>query len=410
MEDPYQILNLEPDSHIDEVHRAFGYIHKLYHPDKGGNSAEYLRFLQAYRTIVNMHEVQNNHSRQLAAAPVQCRQQSVTPDDYTYNVDELAAAAKDRDAKEYKRQYSQVTAEAERITPMFGRGASFNSQTFNKVFMQMKKRHRKKEHGPEEPDAAVVGGNGVELSDPQCRKEQSEYDQAFESCPQNPQNYSRAYLESLKSEPDPTAVDKLSMAEMKQRMASYQMAQLAGNKERMPPPQSMPADIQGAMTHQSMRDRDQFSRMLELRNPMITTYPPPQQHYPPPQPHYQQPHQPQMQQQHYQHQQQPQQHYQQPQMQQQQPQPQMQQPHYQQPQMQQQQPHPQMQQPHYQQPQMQQQHQQPPQQSTSIKMIGRPPPIKKSKARVEPDEITAMRKIIKQQERLIQQMIGAQPK
>ena len=44
MEDPYQVLNLDPKSSIDEVNKAYFYIAKIYHPNKGGSESEFLRF------------------------------------------------------------------------------------------------------------------------------------------------------------------------------------------------------------------------------------------------------------------------------------------------------------------------------------------------------------------------------
>ena len=371
MEDPYKTLSLEPGCNLDEVHRAFSYIQKIYHPDKGGNRQQYLRFLRAYKTIINMN----------VSVPD-------TAADYTYNVDELMTGKKERDATEYKRQYSQVTAEAENIRPMFKKGMAFNSQTFNKVFTQMKNRHGKKEEVLEDPAAAVIGGHGVELNDPQGRHEQSDYDRAFDSSPMNPQDYSQGYLESLRNEPDLTTEKKLSMTELKKRMATYQSASLP-----MPP---------------ATREQDHFSRMIELRNPMYESQASaPQQ--PPAQPPAQQQAQyyTQPPAQYYTHQQasQP--------LAQQQAQYYTQQQAVQPPAQQQAQYYTHQQAQYYAQPQALLQPHVPQSKipnSYSEIASGRPPPLKKSKPKGEQDELAAMRKIIKQQERMIQQMLSKHAK
>ena len=60
MEDPYQVLNLDPKSSIDEVNKAYFYIAKIYHPNKGGSESEFLRFQKAYKQILDAH--QKGHS------------------------------------------------------------------------------------------------------------------------------------------------------------------------------------------------------------------------------------------------------------------------------------------------------------------------------------------------------------
>ena len=54
--DPYKILHLEPNCSTDEVTRAYFYIAKIYHPNKGGNEAEFLRFQNAYKQIIEQRK------------------------------------------------------------------------------------------------------------------------------------------------------------------------------------------------------------------------------------------------------------------------------------------------------------------------------------------------------------------
>ena len=61
-ENPYQVLNLDSTASIDEVNKAYFYIAKMYHPNKGGNEEMFLKFQRAYRQIVEAHSGRAGHT------------------------------------------------------------------------------------------------------------------------------------------------------------------------------------------------------------------------------------------------------------------------------------------------------------------------------------------------------------
>jgi len=173
--DPYKVLSLDPNSTIEEVNRAYFYIAKIYHPNKGGNEEEFLRFQQAYKQIIEAHtngqklavvpkdfnqlrnqeqidiqhqfqpndfrgSAQERFSQELFNRRFQDQRTGTSENDnsYTYDIDGLDIS--DRKADEYKRQYAQVTAEVESVTP-FGNGR-FNNATFNQAFVHLKEREK----------------------------------------------------------------------------------------------------------------------------------------------------------------------------------------------------------------------------------------------------------------------------
>lgn len=293
--DPYQILNLDPNSSIEEVNRAYFYIAKMYHPNKGGNKDEFLRFQRAYKQIISSHQGQGhggmvapkdfNDLRGQSNQPLEGIDHRYSLDDfqraerlgqdpqfntdlfnqkfrdlrdhrdlrgqdgananananaYTYNIDEMDAA--DRDADAYKREYAQVTAEAENVTP-FGNG-QFNNATFNHVFVHMKERNKGHGHGlgqagPEVPEPLVSG----QIDDCITLDERGDgqmpdtgtytgYNEAYRAH-RNPSDYDKRFLAKFQGKPDITKVTSLSSGEVKRRVGDWHNTKLDYNKEKL---------------------------------------------------------------------------------------------------------------------------------------------------------------------------------
>ena len=270
MEDPYQVLNLDPKSSIDEVNKAYFYIAKIYHPNKGGNEAEFLKFQKAYKQILAVHQKGHTYGAKGSRDFSQLKsdsenalkrdmfhqykpndfgnhsfstdkfnsafQQSKHNDDhnYTYNIDEITA---DRDPEDYKREYAKLTSELENITP-FGNG-SFNNTTFNQVFSHMKEQHDRESGEIEEySEPQAVYSKDVEL----CTNLESPKDpgsgfyssyNVYTKCHQNPDKYNSELMTRFRDMPDLTKVNKMSTSEATKRINNRNNAALTYNKEKL---------------------------------------------------------------------------------------------------------------------------------------------------------------------------------
>lgn len=273
--DPYQILNLDPNSSIEEVNRAYFYIAKMYHPNKGGNKEEFLRFQRAYKQIVDAHaevsapkDFNDLHGQskqplegidyryslddfqksgrlgqdpkfngQLFNQKFQSQQGQNQHDPnqaYTYNIDQIDI---DRNEDAYKREHAQVTAEAENITP-FGNG-QFNNATFNHVFVHMKERNKGHENTPEVPEPTVSGQiNDCITLDTRGQGQAPDtgnytgYNEAYKAH-SNPTDYNRRFLSKFQGKPDITKVTALSSGELQRRVGDWHNTKLDYNKEKL---------------------------------------------------------------------------------------------------------------------------------------------------------------------------------
>lgn len=287
-QNPYEILNLDPNSSIEEVNRAYFYIAKIYHPNKGGSETEFLRFQQAYKQIVDAHSkgkqlvtapkdfmqlrgqqpiniqhqfqpedfridnagsvgsigsigstVQNKFSQELFNRRFQEQQRGAASDDgaYTYNIDEMDITNAERHEGDYKREYAQVTAEVENITPFAG--GRFNNTTFNQAFVHLKEKSKRERGEIEEvktpnPTASKEIMACTNLEDPRNpgTGEYTGFGEAYMSH-QNPNSYDKKFLLQFQGKPDITKNTSLSTAELCRRISDRQNMQLDYNKEKL---------------------------------------------------------------------------------------------------------------------------------------------------------------------------------
>jgi hypothetical protein len=147
----------------------------------------------------------------------------------------------DRDESTFRREYSQITSEAERITPMF-RNGEFNNRTFNNVF----EHHMKQGSGPagqrmKEPSAQMSsrmplygsahdGGQTIPQED---HASPNELDLVYQSH-RNPANYSDSLLQQCRAKKAPEN-RPVSKEEVKQRMANYHAAAAPAPAQLRPP-------------------------------------------------------------------------------------------------------------------------------------------------------------------------------
>tara|TARA_Y100001968_G_C19165190_1_gene622864 strand:- start:57 stop:719 length:663 start_codon:yes stop_codon:yes gene_type:complete len=57
--DPYQILNVHPNSTIEEIKKAYRQLVKIHHPDKGGDETVMLQINAAWELLKNKHKKLN---------------------------------------------------------------------------------------------------------------------------------------------------------------------------------------------------------------------------------------------------------------------------------------------------------------------------------------------------------------
>jgi curved DNA-binding protein CbpA len=307
--DPYKILSLDPNSTIEEVNRAYFYIAKIYHPNKGGNEEEFLRFQQAYKQIIETHA----NAQKLTVAPKdfnQLRNQDqidiqhqFKPEDfrnsmqnrfseelfnrrfreqrtdsggvsddnaYTYDIDGLDMS--DRKADEYKREYAQVTAEVESVIP-FGNGR-FNNATFNQAFIHLKEREKEErvkrgeveEVGLPNPTASreVMACTNIENPRNPGTGDFAGLQQAYGANHQNPNGYDPKFLAQFQGQTDITKVNTLSANEMRKRVNDWQNIKLQYNKEKLVTDLTVPLkEVEGLESNKAARQMQHQRMMLQ---------------------------------------------------------------------------------------------------------------------------------------------------
>lgn len=307
--DPYKVLSLDPNSTIEEVNRAYFYIAKIYHPNKGGNEEEFLRFQQAYKQIIEAHA----NGQKLAVAPKdfnQLRNQDqidiqhqFKPDDfrsstqnrfsqelfnrrfreqrvdsgaadndnaYTYDIDGLDMS--DRKADEYKREYAQVTAEVESVIP-FGNGR-FNNTTFNQAFIHLKEKEKEErakrgeveEVGLPNPTASreIMACTNIENPRNPGMGDFAGLQQAYGVSHQNPNEYDAKFLGQFQGQSDITKVDTLSANEMRKRVNDWQNIKLQYNKEKLVTDLTVPLkEVEGLESNKAARQMQHQHMMLQ---------------------------------------------------------------------------------------------------------------------------------------------------
>jgi hypothetical protein len=219
----------------------------------------------------------------------------------------------ERDESRYRQEHARVTAEFERIKPMFNGAAGFNNRIFNKVFEHMKSK------GPEdeaitEPEAlpssvytygtAEDGGQQMLKEDREIRG-MTQLERAYRAHT-NPDAYTESVIERCKSKPD-VKERPLTSQEAQKKIDAYR--QLYKQEERpliqiqpikpppppvQPPPQQQaqfmppPQPTQFMAPPPQIQQHPQFMAPPPPQHPQFMA-PPPQQHpqfmAPPPQQH-----------------------------------------------------------------------------------------------------------------------------
>lgn len=329
MDDPYQVLGLEPTASMDEVQRTYFCAAKIYHPNKGGSEEEFLKFQRAYQQILQAHnrgekvpvapkdfhqlkgmqddQMQTDHRyrpqdfqhRQQFNADMfnQSFQQHREDESYTYDIDKLDITAADRKADDYRREYAQVTAEAENMTP-FANGR-YNHQIFNHAFVHMKEKHKQAtgevdEVGEPVPATSNEVSDCISLDNPRVpgSGNYTDFQQAYGQNHTNPNEYDRKFLAQFQGKPDITRETAMSQSEIKKRMGNWHSTKLEYNKEKLITDKTAPLmDVEGLeapprplnpsfdardvaleQARQSMSGKDNglqgdFNRMMMLRAP-----------------------------------------------------------------------------------------------------------------------------------------------
>lgn len=314
-EDPYQVLNLQPDASLEEVKRAYFYIAQIYHPNKGGSEQQFLRFQNAYNQIITkptygtvaprsfhdlkknadiMPDVQYSYSaRDFQAGhgfdnqkfnnAFSQGQSQGDESGYTYDVGHLTQP--DRTLVDYRREYDKVTMEAESVTPMFAGGRGFDPMTFNKVFQHMKDQHKSTDlqeyTGDPAPSTSkeIVSCVNLDKRIPDVGYFAG-YGDAY-NMHQNPERYDRSFIEQCKRNPEVKRDSKLTQQEMRSRMNNYQNMSMTYNTDRLitdrnshlqevegldsRKAQQQLYDQRSTMQENSM---DQFQKLMALRAPV----------------------------------------------------------------------------------------------------------------------------------------------
>jgi curved DNA-binding protein CbpA len=216
--DPYYILNVNQNASLDEVKQRFYKITQLYHPDKGGNAETYLKYKEAYQTILknlkngkdrfkSFNEVCAERARPLITATPpapkdfqrQFQEAEIYNDTgYTYNLARFEKQNCERNKKAFQAEYNTVSEKIKKVTPLFGKDQSFNSRDFNETFTLRKKEYQEQNQALEEvypePEPMFLdshyANNSASLENPQHiygKDKYVGYEQAY-SQHENPMN------------------------------------------------------------------------------------------------------------------------------------------------------------------------------------------------------------------------------
>lgn len=324
--DPYDKLKLPRNATVDQVKRAYYYIAKMYHPNKGGNPQEFAEFQNAYRIIMNDLKGKNNIAEQgTYVAPRDYNQlkqgsqsahsfkQSYThkPSDfraqsgnfdakkfnqnfnpqlnnnnsensgYVYNVDD--SVYKERTRADFERHNAAVTAEAESITPMFRN--RFDNNTFNRMFEKMKSQHKThtgeveeyKEPEPMTGTALIPYSDVNKMSNTSNLTSLGHADiNVYDKMHKNPSKFDNTELSRMGKMKDITNAEPLDQGTAKKRISDYNGMKLQYNKDPLitdatvpiPGGNYQPEGLVAAKTtlQESHNSQESMhSRMMELR-------------------------------------------------------------------------------------------------------------------------------------------------
>ena len=280
MENPYQTLGLPTTASKDDVKRAFYYVAKMYHPDKGGNPEQYNRFKTAYSQIMKGGQIadaevttmrtwdqlrdvsQSDPGLTIKKDPElngrfnqgnfnevfnRQNQQSSNYNGFVYNIDDRQF--KERKKNDYEREYSRITAEAESMTKMFHHG--FDKNAFNRMFEHKKQKHKANSKEVEEitepeplsagdaaggakthSSTAVVTYSDVDLKETEnlTSLDYATYD-VYDKSHSNPNRYDQRIISTMASKPDITKESSMTHRDAMDRINKYKQHQFNIKKD-----------------------------------------------------------------------------------------------------------------------------------------------------------------------------------
>ena len=263
--DPYKTLNIERGVSLDEVKRTYFYIVKMYHPDKGGNLDEFIKFQNAYQMIVDelsgkkaadfsteaprdFHQMRQsssssntqNYNPRKNFNNKQFQEKFTKKDDsdgYVYDIDD--SGFKERTKADYERERTMVTSEAENIQRLFNAGR-FDRNVFNRVYNMKQKEHKENIQDIDEykEPEALVGMDLIAYSDVNKSNETSNLSSlkfsdidVYTKSHKNPGKMNPKMMNRMSAEKDITEVMPLNRREAKERMSSYQNSQFERNSD-----------------------------------------------------------------------------------------------------------------------------------------------------------------------------------
>lgn len=268
--DPYEILQVNPNSSLDEIKQAYLYVARLYHPDKGGDTKTFQFIQKAYKDIVQSKRNggqspdQKNIAQQADFFSLKQGYQNFTPnaqeyspqledgnfdasqfnqrfreqfqtnkgdtnDQWTFGISE--ADYVERTKHDFERENAEIESNLASISRIFNHGA-FDTNSFNRMFNWAKENHQAEIQDLEiyhEPEAAIQGAETMaftEISDTKDTKNlsslgYSDYEQAFHKTHKNPDKIDRELLNKFSRQKDITRESALSQSKLRQRMNQY---------------------------------------------------------------------------------------------------------------------------------------------------------------------------------------------
>ena len=219
---PYEILQINPNADLEDIKKAYYYIAKIYHPDKGGDKQQFQILQNAFREILklkkNQSSGQNNgplqyqdlkqgyqsfdptkYVQQTDYNPERFNQnfvQSRTDQDYVYGVNESDYV--ERTKQDFERENAQINGELQNFNRIFRKG-HFDQNSFNHYFLYLKDQQGGCQdlapaNGPEPANSNAL----AVYTNLETRQDgPGNYFEAFAQAPQNPQNVDPGLIKKL---------------------------------------------------------------------------------------------------------------------------------------------------------------------------------------------------------------------
>lgn len=279
MSDPYALLHLTPDATRKEIDRAFYYMSKI-HPEGHPFS---LKLQKAYHDILQQRQQYQFNPEEISASINNTKAGTRTVPNFAYNIDESKF---NRDKQSYEREYAEITAQAERITPMFDK-ANFDNNTFNHVFDHLKNQHKGSETNNDLTPKPLMSNGTVACTNLTAKKGKTRglnvgltanINQAYDMHT-NPDSFSEDFINSFKNKPSITSESALSRSEIKNRIDKYHSEDTNFHTQT-------PSASASGLTHEALREEqlniyrneqaqrtknnlDNYQRIMDLRQPYI---------------------------------------------------------------------------------------------------------------------------------------------